>query len=107
MLKHLSTYVSRYQYPLALLYIFMTAEKEERERTGEGCPTSKLANAYDVQCKFLKTVRRSPLHALAQWLRFLPVIGTMHGYAHQRICQLLFLMLYIIGMGIEDGEVCE
>lgn len=28
----------------------------------------------------------------------------MHGYAHERLFQLLFLMLYIVGCGLEDGE---
>ncbi|KAJ3846355.1 hypothetical protein EV368DRAFT_69981 [Lentinula lateritia] len=48
-----------------------------------------------------------PLNSLAIWGMFLPVIGTMHGYAHERVCQLVFLMLYIVGMGLEDGEGCE
>lgn len=83
------------------------AEKEERERNGEGRPKGKLANAYDINCKFSKTVRRSPLNLLAQWAKFLPVVGAMHGYAHERLCQLLFLILYIVGVGIEDGEGSE
>ncbi|KAF9061859.1 hypothetical protein BDP27DRAFT_1142312, partial [Rhodocollybia butyracea] len=86
-----------YQYPLALLAIYMAAEKEEW----------KLANAYDIHCKFLKHLQQSPLQSLAEWAKYLPVIGTMHGYAHKRLCQLIFLMLYIIGIGLEDGEVCE
>jgi len=28
----------------------------------------------------------------------------MHGYGHERLCQLLFLMLYVVGCGLEDGE---
>ncbi|KAE9384231.1 hypothetical protein BT96DRAFT_766845, partial [Gymnopus androsaceus JB14] len=31
----------------------------------------------------------------------------MHGYAHEHLCQLLFLMLYIAGMGLEDGVGCK
>ncbi|KAJ3897771.1 hypothetical protein F5879DRAFT_813533, partial [Lentinula edodes] len=95
------------QYPLALLHIFMAAEKEERDATQEGRPQGQLAVAYDIACKTSKTVRRSPLNQLAQWSRFLPVVGAMHGYAHERPCQLLFLMLYIVGVGLEDGEGCE
>ncbi|KAJ3924950.1 MAG: hypothetical protein NXY57DRAFT_1044515 [Lentinula lateritia] len=48
-----------------------------------------------------------PLNSLAIWGMFLPVIGTMHGYAHEWACQLVFLMLYIVGVGLEDGEGCE
>ncbi|KAE9388003.1 hypothetical protein BT96DRAFT_947939 [Gymnopus androsaceus JB14] len=71
--------IDRSQYPLALLYIFFTAEKEEQERNGEGIPKGKLANAYNISCKFSKSVQRSPLNVLAQWAKFLPVVGTMHG----------------------------
>lgn len=31
----------------------------------------------------------------------------MHGHAHARACQLNFLLLYIVGAGLEDGEVPE
>ncbi|KAJ3892332.1 hypothetical protein GG344DRAFT_45574 [Lentinula edodes] len=95
------------QYPLALLHIFMAAEKEERDIRQEGRPQGQLAVVYDIACKTSKTVRRSPLNSLAQWSRFLPAVGAMHGYAHERSCQLLFLMLYIVGVGLEDGEGCE
>lgn len=92
---------------MSLLYSFFSAEKEERASTGEGQPNGKCALAYDIACKFSKTVKRSPLRELAEWMKFLPVIGTMHGYAHARRCQLSFLMLYIVGVGLEDGEFCE
>ncbi|KAJ3730288.1 hypothetical protein C8R42DRAFT_568741, partial [Lentinula raphanica] len=35
------------------------------------------------------------------------LVGAMHGYAHEQACQLLFLMLYVVGVGLEDGEGCE
>lgn len=82
----------------------MAAEKEERGSTQEQRPKGALAIAYDISCKFSKTLSRSPLKALAQWCRYLPVVGTMHGFSHERLCQLLFLMLYIVGCGLEDGE---
>lgn len=85
----------------------MSAEKSERLRNGESKPTSKLGCAYDCGCKLGKTVNRSPLQELALWACLLPMIGLMHGYAHVRLCQLLFLMLYIAGTGIEDGEGSE
>lgn len=90
-----------------MLRCYMSAEVQEREATAEDRPQGKLAVAYDVHCKLSKTIKRSPLKSLAEWCCYLPVIGTMHGYAHERACQLLFLMLYIVGTGIEDGETCE
>ncbi|KAE9387272.1 hypothetical protein BT96DRAFT_777444, partial [Gymnopus androsaceus JB14] len=92
------------RYPLALLHLFMSIEKEHQEHTKEGKPKGLLAIAYDIACKFSKMVSRSPLKNLAQWSGYLPVIGTMHGYAHEHLCQLLFLMLYIVGCDLEDGE---
>ncbi|KAJ3755177.1 hypothetical protein EV360DRAFT_50218 [Lentinula raphanica] len=96
-----------YQYPLSLLAMYFGAEKAEQLRLGCDAPKGKLAVVYDIMCKFSKTVKRSPLNPLAQWAKFLPVIGTMHGYAHERACQLVFLMLYVVGVGLEDGEGCE
>ncbi|KAF9064695.1 hypothetical protein BDP27DRAFT_1425551 [Rhodocollybia butyracea] len=95
------------KYPLACMHRYMSAEKAQRESQGEESPDGMLAGAYDCGCKFGKTVRRSPLQPLAIFAMFLPVIGTMHGYAHERLCQLIFLLLYIAGAGLEDGEMCE
>ncbi|KAE9405472.1 hypothetical protein BT96DRAFT_812259 [Gymnopus androsaceus JB14] len=33
--------------------------------------------------------------------------GFPDGYAHECLCQLLFLILYIARTGIEDGKGCE
>ncbi|KAJ4489746.1 hypothetical protein C8J55DRAFT_557633 [Lentinula edodes] len=79
-----------YRYPLCLLSIFLGAEKAEREKRGEQKPNGRLAVVYDI---------------MSIWGIFLPVIGTMHGYTHERVCQLVFLMLYIVGMGLEDEFV--
>ncbi|KAJ3832901.1 hypothetical protein F5878DRAFT_547471, partial [Lentinula raphanica] len=97
----------RAQYPLAILHTFMSAQKNEHIRLGQDTPNGQLATVYDIACKTSKTVARSPLAALARWSLFLPVVGAMHGYAHERTCQLLFLMLYVVGVGLEDGEGCE
>ncbi|KAE9395672.1 hypothetical protein BT96DRAFT_787875, partial [Gymnopus androsaceus JB14] len=95
------------KYPLSVMNHYMAAEVEERKTTGEGRPKGKFAVAYDIHCKTSKTVKRSPLFALALWCNYLPVIGTMHGFSHERACQLLFLMLYIVCTGLEDGEGCK
>ncbi|KAE9384969.1 hypothetical protein BT96DRAFT_841316, partial [Gymnopus androsaceus JB14] len=95
------------KYPLACLHKYMSAEKEQRIRNGEGKPTGSLGCAYDCGCKLGKSVSCSPLQELALWACFLPMIGLMHGYGHEWLCQLLFLMLYIAGTGLKDGEGCE
>ncbi|KAJ3742750.1 hypothetical protein EV360DRAFT_57744, partial [Lentinula raphanica] len=97
----------RAQYPLAVLNAFMSAERNEYAKQGRDSPVGQLATVYDIACKTSKTIARSPLAPLAQWSLFLPVVGAMHGYAHERACQLLFLMLYVVGVGLEDGEGCE
>ncbi|KAE9391191.1 hypothetical protein BT96DRAFT_945545 [Gymnopus androsaceus JB14] len=82
------------KYSLSVLNCYMAVEQEERKVTKEGRPEGALAIAYNIHCKFSKTVKQSPLKNLAEWCNYLPVIGTMHGYAHERA----------FGTGIEDGE---
>jgi hypothetical protein len=38
---------------------------------------------------------------------YLAATGLMHGFGHERLCQLFFLLLYMIAAGLEDGEVAE
>ncbi|KAJ7800266.1 hypothetical protein B0H14DRAFT_3092678 [Mycena olivaceomarginata] len=35
------------------------------------------------------------------------LVGSFHGHAHNRLCQLSFLATYVEGMGLEDLEGCE
>ena len=35
------------------------------------------------------------------------LVGSFHGHAHNRLCQLSFLATYVKGMGLEDLEGCE
>ncbi|KAJ7853472.1 hypothetical protein B0H14DRAFT_3450155 [Mycena olivaceomarginata] len=35
------------------------------------------------------------------------LVGSFHGHAHNRLCQLQFLATYVEGMGLEDLEGCE
>ncbi|KAJ6487325.1 hypothetical protein DFH09DRAFT_948590 [Mycena vulgaris] len=66
-----------------------------------------VGGGYDVGCGFNTTVRNSPLGptALLQNLQFF--VGAFHGHAHNRLCQLQFLVTYVLGMGVEDLEGCE
>lgn len=81
------------KYPLALI--------DKIHRT---FPDLKLLIAYDIGCSFKKTLARSTIGATldATW-----TIPAMHGYAHNRLCQLSHHPKYLDGTGIEDFETCE
>ncbi|KAE9397606.1 hypothetical protein BT96DRAFT_995705 [Gymnopus androsaceus JB14] len=95
------------KYALAVLHAFMSAEKRQREANGEGSPKGGLCVAYDIVCTHSKTIARSPLATLAKWCRYIAALMMMHGYSHERACQLAFMLLYIAGAGLEDLETCE
>ncbi|KAJ3724216.1 hypothetical protein DFJ43DRAFT_1003285 [Lentinula guzmanii] len=78
------------KYMLAFLYHFMTA-----------------CLGYDIACGMVDKIARSPLSETAGNERLQMLIGLLHGYAHNCLCQLSFLLLYINGAGIEDLKVCE
>ncbi|KAJ3913715.1 hypothetical protein F5877DRAFT_93080 [Lentinula edodes] len=81
------------KYSLASMHHFLEAERQYCISNGENAPPKgKLCFAYDIGCTNSKTV---------------PAVGTMHGYAHERACQLNFLLLYQTGTGLEDGETSE
>lgn len=66
-----------------------------------------LGIGYDVGCKFGTTVARSELGPVAAELNFKSLVGSFHGHAHNRICQLSHLATYVPGIGLEDLEGCE
>ncbi|KAJ7188451.1 hypothetical protein C8R46DRAFT_830600, partial [Mycena filopes] len=66
-----------------------------------------LGGGYDIGCGFGKTVKKSPLNSKAEELNFRSLVGSFHGHAHNRLCQLAFLATYVPGMGLEDLEGCE
>jgi len=68
---------------------------------------SNVGCAYDIGCKFSKTVTKSTLgkRAADQNLRFM--VGAFHGHTHKRSCQLSWHPLYIKGTGRTEGEGCE
>ncbi|KAJ7083938.1 hypothetical protein B0H15DRAFT_923758 [Mycena belliarum] len=67
----------------------------------------KLGAGYDVACHFEATVRNSELGDLAREKKLKCLVGSFHGHAHNRLCQLGFLANYVDGMGLEDLEGCE
>ncbi|KAJ7787485.1 hypothetical protein B0H14DRAFT_3095373 [Mycena olivaceomarginata] len=66
-----------------------------------------LGAGYDVGCHFQATVANSELGDEAREKKLKCLVGSFHGHAHNRLCQLRFLATYIEGMGLEDLEGCE
>ncbi|KAJ7058312.1 hypothetical protein C8F01DRAFT_1085496 [Mycena amicta] len=65
------------------------------------------AMGYDVGCKIETTIAQSELGEKAQRLGLRCLVGSFHGHAHNRRCQLEHLATYLKGMGLEDFEGCE
>ena len=66
-----------------------------------------LGGGYDIGCKFGTTLNHSELGPLARSLDYRALVGSFHGRAHNRLCQLLFLATYVKGIGLKDLEGCE
>ncbi|KAJ7880583.1 hypothetical protein B0H14DRAFT_2566270 [Mycena olivaceomarginata] len=66
-----------------------------------------IGGGYDIGCGFGKTINKSHLGKKAQTNSFRCLVGSFHGHAHNRLCQLSFLATYVPGMGLEDLEGCE
>ena len=67
----------------------------------------RLGGGYDAGCKFGSTIATSPLGKCAKDLQYRSLVGSFHGHAHNRLCQLKFLATYVKGLGLEDLEGCE
>jgi hypothetical protein len=63
-----------------------------------------IGGGYNIGCKFGITLGRSPLGRQAKNLNYKALVGSFHGHAHNRLCQLRFLATYVKGMGLEDLE---
>ncbi|PPR06009.1 hypothetical protein CVT24_004721 [Panaeolus cyanescens] len=68
---------------------------------------ANIGGGYDIGCKFKTTLSRSELGAKAKELNYTPLVGSFHGHAHNRLCQLSNLATYVKGLGLEDLEGCE
>jgi hypothetical protein len=66
-----------------------------------------LGGGFDIGCKFKETLAKSPLGRRARELRHTCLVGSFHGHAHNRLCQLQHLAVYVKGLGLEDLEGCE
>jgi hypothetical protein len=63
--------------------------------------------AYDIGCAFMKTAENSIIGPRIQNLNLCFMVGSFHGHAHNRLCQLQWHPMYIEGVGNTDGEGCE
>lgn len=66
-----------------------------------------IGAGYDIGCKFSSTLRQSSLGPQAKTANFTSLVGSFHGHAHNRLCQLSHLATYVKGIGLEDLEGCE
>ncbi|KAJ7857422.1 hypothetical protein B0H14DRAFT_3085219 [Mycena olivaceomarginata] len=66
-----------------------------------------IGAGYNVGCHFGATVANSGLGDKAREKNLRCLVGSFHGHAHNRLCQLRFLATYVEGLGLEDLEGCE
>ncbi|KAJ7744928.1 hypothetical protein B0H16DRAFT_1463071 [Mycena metata] len=71
------------------------------------CYGHDVVIGFDTACGNAKTLWNSPLGPRALLQNLILIVGAFYGHAHNRLCQLLFLISYIEGMGLEDLEGCE
>lgn len=88
-------FLPRAKYPLAVVSKLLNV-------FGEG-----LGGSYDIGCKFKTTLARSMIGSHARDLNHYSLVGSFHGHAHGRLCQLDNLATYVDGLGLEDLEGCE
>lgn len=63
-----------------------------------------LGGGYDIGCRFRDTLNNSPLGPEARKNNHRSLVGAFHGHAHNRLCQLKNLTIYVDGVGLEDLE---
>ncbi|KAJ7670822.1 hypothetical protein DFH06DRAFT_981090 [Mycena polygramma] len=67
----------------------------------------ELGLGYDIGCGFGTTIRESLMGPKAKKEKLKTLVGAFHGHAHNRMCQLRYLVTYVPGLGLEDLEGCE
>ncbi|KAI9449024.1 hypothetical protein HD554DRAFT_2044479 [Boletus coccyginus] len=83
------------KYPLAIVDRLLLAYASDG-----GC-------AYNIGCAFTKTAENSIIGSRIRNLNLRFMVGSFHGYAHNRLCQLQWYPMYIEGVGNTEGEGCE
>ncbi|KAI0083349.1 hypothetical protein BDY19DRAFT_987928 [Irpex rosettiformis] len=84
------------KYPLAITNHTLDVHGEDNITIG-----------YDIGCTFTSTTNNSSLAPRIQSRRLSFVVNAFHGYAHNRLYQTMFHILYKRGCGIEDLETME
>lgn len=90
-----SLIIRRSKYPLATVNALLNAFGPN------------LGIGYDIGCQFKTTISNTQLGELASSLNYKSLVGSFHGHAHNRLCQLSHLATYTNGLGLEDLEGCE
>ena len=62
---------------------------------------------YDIGCAFAVTLKKTSLANDVKAQNLHSLCGVFHGYAHCRLCQLVYLARNVDGCGLEDFETCE
>jgi hypothetical protein len=90
------TCVHRAKYPLAIVDHLLDTLGDD------------LAVGYDIGCTFESTLKGSKMvGAKAERQKLSSPLNAFHGWAHNRLCQLLNHPLFRQGLGLEDLEVLE
>jgi hypothetical protein len=66
-----------------------------------------ISCGYDIGCVFSTTLHTTRLGPKALEKRLHMIVGSFHGHAHNRGCQLDWHPLYVNGTGRADYEGCE
>ena len=67
----------------------------------------RISGGYDIACAFWKTLMASSIAPKAREKDFHMIVGSFHGHAHNRGCQVNWHPLYRMGSGRADYEGCE
>ena len=94
-MPHSNLLPSSAKYPLAIAEKMLNTFRKD------------LGGGFNIGCRFGTTLANSPLGPLARELNHTSLVGSFHGHAHRRLCQLSHLATYRNGMGLEDLEGCE
>lgn len=66
-----------------------------------------FGGGYDIGCKFKKMLKHSILRLMLKEMGYQLLVGAFHDHEHRHLCQLLFLEIYTVGLGLEDSEGCK
>ncbi|KAJ7671708.1 hypothetical protein B0H17DRAFT_1162089 [Mycena rosella] len=76
-------------------------------KSGELAKYEDTGLGYNIGCSFETNIKNSPLGPKAKRLNLRMLVGSFHGHADNQMCQLRYLVTYILGLRIEDLEGCE